>query len=601
MKKSTGTVRRSALCFCRSSTIRVLGCVALSAFLITTAKGAVENSIVKVALTGEQAPGLPAGVVLIDITRSFSTGVSGPLLSNGGYVAFRGTVEGPGINSSNRTSIWAGRLGALQLLAREGDPAPGGGTFGSISMCYYVVNGLGEVAFRGTDHADNDVVWRGTPGHLREVVRSGDVLAGTSGGRFERADMFRLNDTGQLSMRAFTNHPTYSYGIFFDSSSGLQAVAVVGGPIPDSPEGTLYSCHGLNLNASGAVSFRSTIGRPDGSGGYALFAGIPGGIHLVACKGDEAVGIATEGVAFLDFSKPKMNAVGEVAFNSWLSGPGIDTGNDSGIWVETGGTLALRVREGNDAPGTGASFGHFGYWEHPVIDNQGRVAFKTELTGAEVSDDNDMSIWAERDGLQLVAREGDQAPGTESGTCFQGFHDDWLFNGLGKIAFLAQLCGPDVTEHNDAGIWRWVNGQLDLVVREGDQLEVNPGDFRTIASVYGTAQLFGPRTNLANEPTNFNDAGDLLIWMEFTDDSHGVFYAPIPEPTVLALVFTGLAMIGLISCRSPSDTRRHFKTVILSEAKDLPPAKAEILRCAQNDNNQSTGLEMSSRRRLRWG
>ncbi len=44
----------------------------------------------------------------------------------------------------------------------------------------------------------------------------------------------------------------------------------------------------------------------------------------------------------------------------------------------------------------------------------------------------------------------------------------------------------------------------------------------------------------------------------------------------------------------PFSLRGHFKTVILSEAKDLPPAKAEILRCAQNDNNQSTGFEMSS-------
>jgi hypothetical protein len=51
-----------------------------------------------------------------------------PISGANGQLAFIATIAGPGVRASNRSGIWfAGSDGVLRLLARAGDPAPGGG------------------------------------------------------------------------------------------------------------------------------------------------------------------------------------------------------------------------------------------------------------------------------------------------------------------------------------------------------------------------------------------------------------------------------------------------------------------------------------------
>ena len=47
-------------------------------------------------------------------------------VSDAGEVAFFGTLTGGSTNADNATGIWSGPGGALSLLARQGDAAPGG-------------------------------------------------------------------------------------------------------------------------------------------------------------------------------------------------------------------------------------------------------------------------------------------------------------------------------------------------------------------------------------------------------------------------------------------------------------------------------------------
>jgi hypothetical protein len=68
-----------------------------------------------VALTGQQAPGLPDGVTF----RS----AGGPVAINGsGEIVFQATLQGPGVDSTNAEALFSSRRG---LLYRQGDPAPG--------------------------------------------------------------------------------------------------------------------------------------------------------------------------------------------------------------------------------------------------------------------------------------------------------------------------------------------------------------------------------------------------------------------------------------------------------------------------------------------
>ena len=93
---------------------------------------------------------------------------------------------------------------------------------------------------------------------------------------------------------------------------------------------------------------------------------------------------------------------------------------NTGIWSEGSGSLALVARSGSQAPGTpsGVNFSDF-LCRSPVLNNAGQTAFYATLTGSGVDSTNDQGIWSEGSGsLALVARSGSQAPGTPSGVNF---------------------------------------------------------------------------------------------------------------------------------------------------------------------------------------
>jgi hypothetical protein len=123
--------------------------------------------------------------------------------------------------------------------------------------------------------------------------------------------------------------------------------------------------------------------------------------------------------------------------------------------------------------------------------------------------------------MQLIIREGDAAPGTSSGVLFGQFDpNSHVLNADNQIAFLGRLTGTGVTTANDVGIWATDSiGEIQLIAREGNQLEVNPGDTRTIKEL----MFFSGTGNADSRPSGFNDAGQLAYWARFTDNSEGLF------------------------------------------------------------------------------
>ena len=69
-----------------------------------------------IVLSGDEAPGTNG--------RTFST-FQGPVLNKKGDVGFSGNLDFS--DFSNNLRIWTGSAGKLELLAREGDVAPGTG------------------------------------------------------------------------------------------------------------------------------------------------------------------------------------------------------------------------------------------------------------------------------------------------------------------------------------------------------------------------------------------------------------------------------------------------------------------------------------------
>lgn len=98
------------------------------------------------------------------------------------------------------------------------------------------------------------------------------------------------------------------------------------------------------------------------------------------------------------------NDAGQTAFAASLIGSGVDSTNNQGIWSEGSSSLALLARTGSQAPGapSGVNYSSF---SNPVINNAGRTAFLAGLTGSGVDATNNTGIWSEGSGyLALVVR-----------------------------------------------------------------------------------------------------------------------------------------------------------------------------------------------------
>jgi hypothetical protein len=218
-----------------------------------------------------------------------------------------------------------------------------------------------------------------------------------------------------------------------------------------------------------------------------------------------------------------INNAGQIAFQGWLAGGDVIDGvNDEGLWSNVSGSLQLVARSGSpaaDAP-AGVNYGLFSKSSFALLNDSGQLAFHAGLAGSGVDDSNNEGIWfGTADDLALVSRRGQQAPDTPSGVSFAHMHYPSL-NSAGQIAFRADLIGDGVDSSNDRGIWATdMNGDLQLIARTGDQLEVAPGDFRTLAGL----DFVSVTANTDNRRSAFNKSGQLAFWASFTDGLQGVF------------------------------------------------------------------------------
>src|SRR5262249_5162885 len=129
-----------------------------AAVLAATAPPAAGQGFVPtpVVRSGDNAPGTPAGVTfgLPPGTTDPST-VIGPAINSSGTVALIVHVTGSGVTANvNDSGIWTGTAGGgVQLVARDGDPAPiGSGASAPLAQInsFPAINAAGLVGFRGT-------------------------------------------------------------------------------------------------------------------------------------------------------------------------------------------------------------------------------------------------------------------------------------------------------------------------------------------------------------------------------------------------------------------------------------------------------------------
>lgn len=348
------------------------------------------------------------------------------------------------------------------------------------------------------------------PGQQAGGVASGAVFDGLFG-------VPVLNAAGQVAY--WGRLAPGAAGVTTDNDEGFwlngALVAREGSQAPGVPAGTVFGSlvfAGRMLSDGGQLIFTAPL-RPGAGGGTTTDGSIWRGTTLIARQGSQAPGVPS-GAIFSGWEAPASSTAGHVVFRGRLASGagGVTTDNDLGIWRDS----TLIARQGAQAPGLPSGALLLGFFT-PTVSAAGQVAYTATLqqgTGGVTSND-DQGLW--RDNV-LVARKGQQAPGTATGAVFSSFSGTVALNDVGQVAYLGilQSGAGGVTSDNNQGIWR----DATLVAREGSQAPGAPtgavfnGFAGTIQINGGGQVLFSAGLRLGNGGvTDLNNAG---LWRDTT-------------------------------------------------------------------------------------
>ncbi len=200
-------------------------------------------------------------------------------------------------------------------------------------------------------------------------------------------------------------------------------------------------------------------------------------IRTLARSGDAAPGVGP-GVRFSSFGLPAfddgpvLNAFGEVAFRTYLEGPGVAfDGDEVGIWSGRSAARLVPVVRGRDpVPGSDGGLRFAPSFARPVVADAGPVAFLAEVGPANSAAERVQSVWLALGDSALVelARAGALAPGTEPDTRFSSLGAPAI-DGNGRATFVADVQGPQVDFNTGTGVWSASSAEdVANVVRAGD-------------------------------------------------------------------------------------------------------------------------------------
>lgn len=246
----------------------------------------------------------------------------------------------------------------------------------------------------------------------------------------------------------------------------------------------------------------------------------------------------TGDVRYNFFSTTSMNNLGNVSFLSTLTGNDVTSDNNLALFTDRDGSLEMVVRKGELAF-SGDPNSRIDIIEDQFINGRNELVYHTKLSGDDVNLGNDDALWFHGDDdRQLIVREGGNL--LDRGVVSR--FDSFSINGLGHVVFRA------ITTEG-TGIFVFDHQNLSEVVFSGDLVDVDAdllnSDLRTVQSL-----RLSSSSNAENGSRRvFNNAGELVFTATFSDDSRAILIAPIkpvPEPgTLVFLSCIALAAAGL--------------------------------------------------------
>lgn len=168
--------------------------------------------------------------------------------------------------------------------------------------------------------------------------------------------------------------------------------------------------------------------------------------------------------------RPSIDATGRAAITVGVRDTATSSVNLFGVWAEQAGSLRLVALQNDFAPGCqGLTFGGFPSPTMPLPPSiaDGRVAFLAALEGPGVTEDTDLAVFVEQFGFpMMVAREGDPIPSMGTNAFVMELGRPTV-NASGAAAFAARGFNP-VTCTPTPGLWSTRNGGAEPVISAGD-------------------------------------------------------------------------------------------------------------------------------------
>lgn len=444
-----------------------------------------------------------------------------------------------------------------------------------VDVSDFQVNDQGQVATVGQLPGPTTAVWLYTPGTgVTLVSQRGDFAPGTAPAmNFTHNDndtRVKLNDLGQVLIKSEANVPdeplTRALGYWlWDSAGALHPVYLTGTPAPGLPAGSeIADAGGTGFLTNTGAAVEAEV-RPAGSSDLedAAYWWKDGQLELLASgradiratnDGSQVLvelRSLTEPSVFLSLSlfdtqsdqppqtiiasaqelpgtdppapltrvgDSQVTDVGQVFFAG-------DANELGGLWRWEAGIIEPVLAPGDELLG------------EPVVEvssssanDRGDVAFVAQFDTVPGS-----GIWvAKGDDIDVLLTAGQSAPGTNESLRFGSFRGLQL-NDRGQLAFSATLFGDDTDAVRS--IWAVQPEETPLLImREGDTLEISPGDERLVTTL-GVPE--------------FNELGQVFFSARFDDETSGVFLSnvvAVPEPSAGVLLL--VALVTLVSCQT---------------------------------------------------
>ncbi len=350
------------------------------------------------------------------------------VINNAGHITFKAyaTVGTGGITAANDILLMTDSSGSMRVIGQEGMLVPMGGSSSGLFNNLVITPSGCSVSLEkfattpsSRDHGyivSEDGMGLGILNCEGDVAECGGIFAGhVTRHAMDHAE--RIFFSGNLSSALVTKNT----GIWYDemgslsplAKEGQDLVGLTGDPAWMGNVGVMVSAAG-----EGASFIAHMQNNPDNpmqktliAGNSGLFSNTSAGLEVVARKGFELANVGKINT----FNAVSRGSAGDHAFISLLawnkSLPLVGISNDQVLLAEVGGQFHVVARENTTELQPGLKPTRFGSF---YMTSSGEVIFQAWVAGSGVTTANDALLcrWKVSGGFQLLAREGQAAPGT---------------------------------------------------------------------------------------------------------------------------------------------------------------------------------------------